>query len=196
MGLIISDGEGGGTSAGVNKENQLLVLAVDHTQRHHLSRVFGDAYQIIGEFAAVNNATHTVLHVINNTTAKFFVVDSIRVQTAGLTGGTAPPDPATFFEVGFGRTVASGGSIVTPVNLNRSSGQAADITVVDNNPTMAGTFIASDKWYVSGDGQEHFYDKEEAIIVGIGKTMEIRVTTDNTAGSVYAKIGFLMVTPN
>ena len=192
MSLIITDGEGTGYTAGVTNENQLKTLAVTHSIQHHNSRVEGNAYQAVGEFGAINNATHTVLHISNLSSSLDLVVTYLRLNVLGLTGGTALPDIATYFQIGFGATVDTGGTLITPVNMNQSSGKAAPVIATDNNPTMAGTFIEIDKWYSEGQGVENTYYKDGSIVLGVGETISVRVTSDHTTGLAYARMSFIM----
>jgi len=192
MTILIGDGEGGGHTAGVTEENQLKTLAVTHSIQHHNSRREGNAYQVIGDFAAVNNSTHTILHVINNSSTLDMVVTYLRLNVVDLTGGTALPSSSTFFQVGFGDTVSAGGTIVTPVNMNQSSGKSAPVTATDNNPTMAGTFTEIDRWYPDVEGNENTYYKDGSIVMGVGESIDIRVTSDHTTGLAYARLSFIM----
>jgi hypothetical protein len=191
MTLIITDGEGNGYSAGVTNENQLKTLAVTHSIQHHNSRVEGHAYQVIGD-TTLNNNTHTVLHMINNSSVLNVVVTYLRISAVDLTGGTALPSALTFFQTGFGRTVASGGSLVLPVNMNQASGKTAPVITTSNDPVMVGTFTEVDRWYVEGAGIENTYYKDGSIILGVGESMEIRCTTDHTAGIAYSRLSFIM----
>lgn len=192
MGLLISDGQGSGFSAGVTDENQLKVLAVTHSIQHHNSLTDGNAYQSIGDFAAINNATHTILHLINDSSTLNVVVTYLRISAVGLTGGTALPSVTNYFQMGFGRTVSAGGTAVIPVNMNQSSGNTASVTTTDNNPTMAGTFLEADRWYIEANGIENTYYKDGSIVLGVGETMEIRVVSDHTTGTAYARLSFIM----
>lgn len=192
MTFIITDGEGSGHTAGITKENQLKTLAVTHSIQHHNSRTEGNSYQVIGDFAAINNATHTLLHVVNLSSTLDMVVTYLRLNVVDLTGGTALPSSSTFFQIGFDTTVSAGGSIVTPVNMNQSSGKSAPVTATDNNPAMAGTFTEVDRWYPESPGVENTYYKDGSIVMGVGESIEIRVTSDHTTGVGYCRLSFIM----
>lgn len=193
MSIFISDGEGKGFTVGVNDENQLKTLAVSHSIQHHNSRTDGNAYQVLGVFAAVNNETHTVLHLINDSSTRDIVVTYLRLNALGLTGGTAIPSITNYFSIGFGRAVVSGGSIALPANMNQSSGNTAAVTATQNNPTMTGTFVEVDRSYLETQAKENSYYKDGSVIIGVGETMEIQFTSDHTAGLAYARMSFIMV---
>ena len=195
MGLMIDDGVGQGYSAKVTKRNQLATYTESASIQHYISANQGQAYQVIGDFATVNNSTHTVLHVKNSDSDRVMVVTYIRVNLLDFAGGTSVPNVATYFDIGFGRTVSSGGTAVTPVNMNRDSGNTASVTATDNNPTMAGTFTEIDRHYVQAEGQEWAYNKEGTVILGLNDTIEIRVTSDHTSGVAYARMSFIMLDP-
>jgi hypothetical protein len=192
MSLLIGDGEGSGFSAGVTDENQLKTLSVIHSIQHHNSVTDGNAYQVIGDFAAINNSTHTILQLVNDSSVRFTVITYLRISAVGLTGGTALPSATNYFQIGFGRTITAGGTAVIPVNMNQSSGNTASVTATDNNPTMTGTFIEADRWYIEANGIENTYYKDGSIVIGVGETMEVRVVSDHTAGTAYARLSFIM----
>lgn len=193
MALRIEDGGGTGRQVQVTDEFQLKVVSENHELQHHESLTNGEAYQVIGDFAAVNNSTHAVLHLKNDDTTKLLVVSFIRVQLLNVSGGTALPDPGNRFEIGFGRTVSSGGTAVTPVNMNTTSGNTASVTATDNNPTMAGTFTEFDRWYPDSGESMMTFNKQGSLILGQDDTLEVRVVSDHTAGTAYARVTFMMI---
>jgi len=132
MGLQIEDGTGDGHVAEVNKYHELLVSADSKPIQHVVSVRDGNAYQVVGDFATVNNSTHTILHLENTSSTKNVVITFIRLQTIDLAGGTAPPSILNYWQLGFDRTVASGGTVVTSINANRTSGNVASVTATDS----------------------------------------------------------------
>jgi len=193
MSTMIKDGTGRGFLAKVNSSGQLIAQVESQSLQHHVSREHGKAFQVIGDFASVNNSTHTILHLNNTNSTEIMVVSYIRIQTAGLSGGTALPDTATRFELGFGRTISSGGTTVTPVVMNRTVGKTSGVTCTDNNPTMTGTFTEFDRWYVEGDGKMLSFNKEGSLILGKDDTLEIRIVSDHTSGTAYARVTFFLM---
>ena len=193
MGFQIEDGTGTGQRAGVTNENQVLVQAEIHELQHHLSRHKGQVYQIIGQETAVNNSTHTILHIKNTSSTYLMFVSYIRMQCMKLSGGTAIPTSETYFQMGFGRTYSSGGSAVTPVNMSRTSANIAPVTVYDDSPTLAGTFVEADRWYPYQDMMT--FNKHGSLILGLNDTMEVRFTTDHTSGLAYARVTAMFLNP-
>jgi hypothetical protein len=183
-----------GSVAGVTKEGQLKVVSESQALQHHVSFNEENTFQV-WDTVAVANATTTVLHLKNDDSERKIVVSNIQVQMIDPSGGTAPPAAANYFDVGYGRTVSSGGSAVTPVNMNTASGKTAAGTFTGNGPTMAGTFTEFDRWYVEGDGIKQVWSKEGSIAIGLNDTMEIRAISDNTGGTAYARVTFMMM-PN
>ena len=190
MGIQIEDGTGTGLTVAVNGKNEMRVRSTNHPLQHAISEDDGQAYQVVGDFASINNSTHTVLHIKNTSTTKNLYITYMRLQTIDLAGGTAPPDSGTYWQIGTGRTVSSGGTAVTPVNVNFSSGNTADATCTDDNPTMAGTFTEIDRWYPEGEADWITYNKEAAVVLGKDDTLEIRITSTATSGEAYARISF------
>jgi hypothetical protein len=195
MGFQIEDGIGSGTRVGVTPENQLQTQAETHQLQHHISRTKGQVYQTIGRETAITNTTQTILHMKNTSTSKLLAVTFIRVQLIGETGGTAVPAAETYFQIGFNRTYSSGGTAVTPVNVNTTSGNVAAITAYDNSPTMAGTFLEADAYYPDGSAMQIF-NKQGSIILGFNDTIEVRLITDHTAGLAYARITSMFLDPD
>lgn len=187
MGFQIEDGRGSGRTAAVNEQNQLTVHAVMEAAQKYSTET-GRAYQIIGDFAALNNSTHTILNIVNTSSTQRAFISYIRCQIIGAAGGNFTA--ATRFEIGTGRTVASGGSTVTAVNMSFGSGLLAEMTSTDNNPTMTGTFTEIDRWYPKENGEMQTFRKEGSIMLSKNNSLEIRCVTDHTSGTAYARVSF------
>ena len=187
MSIFIEDGQGTGNKVGVTIEHQILTQAENHELQHHISWKDGQCYQTLGEITTIAAASETVLHMQNTSSTKNFIVSYIRLQIAGEAGGTALSDVLTYFELGFGRTYASGGVAQVPVNMNRTSGNVAAITAYDESPVLAGTFVQFDKWYPGVD-QMQTYNKHGSLILGFNDTLEFRLVTDHTSGNALARV--------
>ena len=105
MGFAIEDGTGEGFSARVNEEGQLSVVSVNHELQHHISKVHGRVYQVIGDYTLVGAGTFTLLHLKNDDPARNLIVSYMRIQ---YPGGDGTIDALTYFQLGFGRTYSSG----------------------------------------------------------------------------------------
>ncbi len=193
MSFQLEDGWGSGVKGRVSTDGQQLVRAESQELQHYYSFHKEQVYQVQGDFASVNNSTHAVLHLKNDDPDRDMVVSFIRMQLLDYAGGTALPNVATYWDVGFGRTVSSGGAAVTPVNMNRKSGNTASGTFTDNNPTMAGTFVEFDRWYPKEEGQMLVYSKQGSVVLGLNDTLEIRITSDHTSGVAQARVTFMMI---
>lgn len=187
---IISDGTGSGNKATVGSDNRLKTYSKSASIQHIVSEDDEQAYQVIGT-STLAAGTVPVLH-IKNDSSKLMIITYMRHQVIGASGGTDFPNASNYFQVGLGRTYASGGSIVTPVNMSSGSGNTADITCYGNSPVLAGTVKELDRWYTKADGDMNTFNKEGALIVQPNNTMEISYTGDRTAGTIYARISFIL----
>ncbi len=170
----------------------MFVRAESHSLQHHVSRHMGETYQIIGDFESVSNSTYTILHITNTKPDKVICISYVRTQ-AIVSGGSTIPDVGTFFQLGFGTEFSSGGTLVTPVAMNTTSGKASGTTAYDNNPSVTGTFTEIDRWYVEPNGRQTVFNKDGSIIIGQNDTVEVRFTSDHTAGTAYARITYFLI---
>jgi len=191
MGLIIEDGLGSGRTVGIDTDNQLQTVTESHELQHHVSRKDGRSFQVLSVDTGITAKTQTVMHIKNDDAARLLVVSFIRVQA--ITNTASKPVVGEYFEMGFGRTVGSGGTAATPVNMNASSGNTASVTVTGIDPTMAGTFTAIDRWYNEGNGMLT-YNKQGSLILGLNDTFEVRLLSAGT-GEAFCRITFMMITP-
>jgi hypothetical protein len=187
MGILIEDGTGRGYQVEVTPQNQIRAVSEIHELQHHLSAVEGQVYQIVGEETSVAATTQTVLHIKNTSTDLDMLVSYMRLQLVGESGGTALPAENTYFQIGFGSTYTSGGSEVTPTNMNQGSGNIAPCTAYDSAPTVGGTFTEIDRWYPDGSRMMVF-NKHGSLILGLNNTMEIRLVSDHTDGTAYCRV--------
>lgn len=186
----ITDGTGTNGSARVNDQNELTVRSTNHPIQHVISERDGEAYQVIGDFATINNNTYTILHIQNTSTTKNMYITYIRLQTVDLAGGTALPSANTYWQIGTGTVFASNGTAVTPTNVNFGSANAAEATCYDNDPTVTGTFTEIDRWYPESEGDKITFNKEAAVVVGANDTLAIRIVSDHTSGTAYTRVSF------
>jgi hypothetical protein len=185
--MIIRDA-GNGVGAGVTEDGYIKTIADSHPIQHHASLVHQDAYQILGDFASINNSTENILHIKNSSSTMKFVITYVRVQMLDFAGGTAVPNVATYFVMGKGLTYTSGGTGVTPVNMNFASGKTADLVCYDNDPVLGGSLTEIDRWYVESEGKMMTYNKEGSVILGQNDTFAIQVVSDHTSGVAHARV--------
>ena len=55
---------------------------------------------------------------------------------------------------------------------------------------MAGTFVELDRYYIQSEADAVVYNKEGSIVLGKDDTLEIRIVSDNTSGTAYARVSF------
>ena len=191
MGLQIESGDGSGKTAYVDSENQIRTVTESHELQHHVSRTAGRAFQVISVDTGITATTQTIMHIKNDDPNRILVISFIRMQA--ITDTASKPVVGEYFEMGLGRTVSSGGTAATPVNMNASSGNTASVTCTGIAPTMTGTFTLIDRWYNEGNG-EFTYNKQGSIILGLNNTFEVRLLSAGT-GEAKCRVTFMMITP-
>ena len=192
MGIQIEDGTGSGIQAEVTDENRLRVVASAGSLTNHVSVTDGNVFTVIGT-ATVVSGTTVVLHIINNDQAQILVIDRIVVQATNM-GGV--PTSGTYFSLGYGRTVTSGGTSVTPVNLNRTATKVANVTVTSSNPNVTGTFAESHRWLIESNGIafELLAPRINDTVLGRSNTVEVQLVS-NTSGNALTILKFMMTNP-
>ena len=188
--MKIESGSGNGQWAAVTKDQQIEVLSEAASQQHIISRRNGQAFQIWGTATCVNGTT-VVLHTKNDS-EKEMVLSYIRWQILDPSGGTALPNASNYLQVGFGTTYSSGGTEKTPINVNTGSGKLSSITTYNNDPTTTGSFDVIDRHYPKAEGEMYRFNKEGAVIIPPGKTLEINYVGDHTSGTIYSRISFYL----
>jgi hypothetical protein len=192
MGMQLLDGTGRGNRARIDANNRLHTNSVAESIQADISLRKGEAYQVIGE-TALAAATKNVLFV-NNISSSFMWVTYIRIQIVGAAGGTT--GAATYFEMTKEETYGSGGTAVTPTNMNFSSGNTAEVNAYNDNPTLAGTAVVFERWYPGSANDRNTYNKEGALLLGNNDGLGFRITTDHTSGLAHVRLSFIMVDPS
>lgn len=191
MGLQLEDGTGSGQLVEVS-DNRLRAMAVNVSLTNHISleQANQTVFTAIGT-ATVVSGTTVLLHIINNDPSNLLVIDRVVVQAAGL-GGTLPLS-GTYFSLGYNRTVTSGGTAITPVNLNRTATKIANVTATSSNPNMTGTFVESHRWLVQANGVafELITPASNDIILGRSNTVEVQLNS-NTSGNILTIFKFFI----
>ena len=172
---VIKDGTGQGFLAGVNNANQLLTRSVNITEIAYASEL-GNAFQTDGETTIASGTEKTVIVMVNNAEQNIEIERtflSIKNQSGIITTvktylGTA--------------TVESGGSSKTPKNLNSSSLNTVNVTVLENNPTItSGSDVKiQEQYFQLQDTQTNEY----AGGMVLGKNGSVRVTCTGGSGAV------------
>ena len=178
-----------GTTARVDSNQRLQVAAKASPVQHIVSEELEDAYQVIGE-ATPAVGTVIPLFITNNDTTKKCVLSYIRLQVVGQS--PTGPSTAEYFSIRTGGSHTGGGTAVTPVNMHIGSSKSASVTAYKENTlvVVAGTEI--DRWYPTSDGDTVAYNKEGALIIPAGGSIEIAYVGTGTVGLVYARASFYM----
>jgi len=101
-------------------------------------------------------------------------------------------DASNYFSIMLNRDYASGGTIATPINVHEGSGNLADVTAYQGDPTLSGIPKEIDRWYIKADGDMNTFNKEGAVIIGPGRSIGLSFTGDHTSGILYSRLSFLM----
>lgn len=187
----LKDGTGSGYLAKVTKENRLSVFAASASVQLVQSLENGSAYQLIGE-ADLSSGTTTGLHIRNSSANFNMIITYIRHQIITPAGGTALPNESNYFQVVLDRDYGSGGSIVIPVNVNAGSGNTAGLTCYTGDPTLTGDGREIDRWYTKSDADMNSFVKEGAVIIPPNRAIDFSYVGDQTSGTFYTRISFLM----
>lgn len=179
-----------GTLAGITSDHQLLTRAESHELQHHVAINNAQTYQVISIDTGITATTQTLMHIKNTSSTKNLVISFIRMEA--ITNTASKPVVGEYFEIGFGRTVGSGGTAATPVNTNTASGNTAEATCTGIGPTMAGTFTLIDRKYHQANGDETTFNKQGSIIVGQDDTFEVRFLSAGT-GEAKCRVTFMMI---
>ena len=193
MTMIIQDGTGTGKTTKVGFDNQLEVHASSVEQQHYYSERFGQAYQVQGFTGTLSSATLPILHIRNTSVDKEIVITYIRHQVVDQSATV--PATSEYFSLRLGRTYSSGGTAVTPTNLNTGSGNEAEATCYDGTGstlTLAGTATEIDRYYTVSEASLLVFNKEGSIIIAPNDTLECAYVGTSTAGIAYCRVSFYM----
>lgn len=191
---VVIENNRDGTKAAVTVNNQLTVQSENLSLQHYVSFYDENVYQVIGT-TTPNGTAATILHLENNDSENTLVISYMRLGIVDAANGIAFPSSNSYFTLGFDTTYSSGGTTATPANMNAQSGKTANVVAYGGSPVVTGTFAEFDRRYIKADGDEYSYNKEGSLLLGLGNTLELRLQSDHTAGTAYARVTFSMV-PN
>lgn len=189
--MIINDGTGGCASVKVSPNHKLNVISESRSLQHAASEENKLAFQVL---TTTNLASGTVvaMHLKNNNESKNMVFTYIRHQIIGASGGMDFPNESNYFLLAANRIYDSGGVEITPVNVFINSGITSGIIARNGNPTLIGTPLEIDRWYTKADGDMNTFNKEGALILGPGQTIEMSYVGDRTGGILYTRASFII----
>ena len=181
-----------GRIARVAESERLLVQSESRSVPYEISQRYGRTFQVFGT-ANLASGTVTVGHIRNDDPNRNLVFSNLFVTLIGATGGTALPNTTNYFQVGFGLTVASGGTVKTPINTNAGSGVGSISTFTNANPTMSGTMSTIARFYPRIDGDRERLPDPDGIILGLNDTFTVQFVGDKTAGIAYWGLQFVKI---
>jgi len=184
--MLIDDGAGSGTRASVTDSNRLNTSARIGSRLYYCSRYDGNAYTWTAVSADIDTGD-TGLYVVNNSTTKKLYIE--RVYVWG--------DVAAQFKIHCpAYATPAGGSVVVGMNMNRTSGRAADATCRADE--TANTFAAANvittvrNTYMSrGNGDDNadipaagfgqWVDYQSALILGYHDAIAVDIIGETAA---------------
>jgi hypothetical protein len=187
MSSIIEDGTGRGYSAKVNSFNRLETRSVTASVQHVASLERSHAYQVKTEMDVTATEQNCLL-IQNSSTIRTLIVTFIRVETIGV----ASANENAYFKIKLGGKYSSGGTSLTPVNVNSGAAQVADGVFYDGNSSAivtSGTYSDIDKtWKASNDLVT--YNKEGAVCLTKDESLLITHKGSTAAGKLIARVSF------
>ena len=184
MGFRIEDGLGRGKFASVDSENHLEVASVVLPKIASVSHD-GAAFSIIGRHTfQVTDTVENIAFVQNNNSNKHVHLSSVTIAVKTSTG--------VLFTLSFGPTRTSGGTLKTPVQLNRGKAASSGVTVYDNsaNSLVLGVTALEDFSEARlGMTMSAQLQGQDAVILGPGDTLCARGS--GTAGDLITAHAFM-----
>ena len=176
MGLQIEDGTGSGRQAKVDDENRLVTSATNTPKIASVSQNNGESYVWTAyvDWGADKNA----IWLRNDSNSLKLHIDRISITAAA----------AAVVEVWVGNGNTVGGTTVTGVNLNRSSGKTADATCRHTNTNVdAGTGMTLLGTYHIPATTISCIQFGGALLLGVNREVAVNLVTDvgNTAINVF-----------
>jgi len=180
MAIQILDGTGTGQSVGVSPTgNRLNVSSRSDERIYYISRDNGDAYTIYSRDAAAAADEHQ-LYFRNTSTTKKFYVNSFELGGADI----------CIFSIIIATGTATGGSTLTPVNLNFTSGNTASATVLGNGDVggfTTGAVIRHIATAADTTGTINFHD---SLVLGQGDAIAVHTRIGGTGEVTITMTGF------
>jgi len=169
--MKIEGGTGNGYSAGVTSDNKLNVEAVSASVKHHVNHVHGKSFNMLFS-ATPTNGDNPFLY-IKNTSDDDMCIEGFTLHLVA----------SEYIDVKLGDSgTATGGSTVTPANLNSSSGLTATGTFetgVAITALSGGTTV--DRIYHESSAGSTSYNFEQDIIIKKNGVFTMYAQTGTTA---------------
>jgi len=189
MSLVIKDGKSG-TTATVDSRNRLLTFATSESAQT-IATLNGDTYTVNTDVINLTSANASAILHLANTDTVDWVLTRIFVNIAASTGGTGELAIEVISNATAG-TLISGGSTVTPRNLNFGSPKLLSSTVlsgvegstVTDGISVIDTIVPTDntRFLITGD----------SVVLEPASQASIRVTPPSGNTSLNVQAGFVL----
>jgi len=154
MGDTILDGKGRGYVAGVNEENRLMGEVVSSSVEHHANHHEGMAYNML--FDTTPTGAGDCFLYIKNTSATDMIIEGLWLMV-----GSAEQILIKLGDIG----TPSGGSAVTPGNLNAGTNNAAEGTFqAGNDITGLSRGVTVEKIWAASTKSEMFNFEQDIVV--------------------------------
>lgn len=170
MGIMIEDGTGGGKSVRVTEDNRLAVTARVLPRISYLSKEHGESYSWSHSYDY--SAADTILLVTNNSTTKQLYISSVAIAA----------DTTSLYQVHCPAYPTLAGTLITGVNLNRTSGNLADAVAYGNETgnTQANVIHRG----IALANAQLILDLSGSVILGYHASIGVDLTTAGTLAAV------------
>jgi len=188
--MRIEDGTGNGYEVAVTAENYLRTDTIAKSLQHHISSSHSNAFQVSADLAIGTSLQNLLL--ITNDGDKDLVISFMRVMSIGA----AAASEDAYFSILGGGAYVSGGTEITPVNMNIGQSNVAVATVYDGSVAIVddGNFVEFDRNYEANSMQT--YLKDGSLILKRGASLSVAHKGSTVAGNAYCRVSFYFVDPS
>ena len=178
---MIRDGKGRGYLAEVNADNLLETNAVIETTYAFASRAKGRAFVAASAAITTDGTDNNVFFLKNPSDSKYVVIAQIDVSCTTTSTVT----------INLAETYSAGGTGITPVNLNRASGNSSVVTNTNayygDDMTLGGT-ASIYSYFVTPANTPFREEILDAILLGNNDTISVSINA--AAGTAYVSIKY------
>jgi hypothetical protein len=186
MAVTIKDNTGKSYGLKIDQKNRLFAKSTSLSHQYVISSEEERAFQVVSEKAIA--ASEIKLLLLKNTSdTRDLVISYIRLETIGA----AAANVNAYWTVYTGGDYASGGTAVTPVNMNVGSAVSAEGSFYDATASTivtSGTLNTIDKTWITNDNIT--YRKEGSIVLPKNACLTISWTGSTAAGTARARVSF------
>ena len=170
MGFIIEDGKGTGLTVGVDGTNRLEINAVNQSVEHFINHQHGLAFNVL--FSATPSAPGDCFFYLKNTSEQDMNLEGFWIWLAAN----------EYIDIRLGDTgTPSGGTPITPINLNAGSGNVATGVFQNGNDITGLTGgLTSHRVYHASSQSSKYWNFNQDIIVPKNRTVSMYAQTGTT----------------